>query len=65
MKYKSDAFESIHESVSGLYKLGIVDEKTMKKFDKGCLIPQSSTNSKTTTASPSINKPVLVAKNRA
>jgi putative transcriptional regulator len=35
--YKSDAFESIHETVSDLFDTGVVGKQTMRKFDKSCL----------------------------
>ena len=37
-KYKSDAFEAIHSSVSGMYRAGTVDKETMREFDEACLI---------------------------
>jgi putative transcriptional regulator len=36
-KYKSDAFEAIHSSVSGMYRAGTIDKATMREFDKSCL----------------------------
>src|SRR5215470_15902065 len=35
--YKSDAFAAIHETVSGLYAAGVIDEQTMRRFDESCL----------------------------
>jgi putative transcriptional regulator len=37
-KYKSEAFESIHRSVEGMYRSGTVDESTMRHFDESCLV---------------------------
>lgn len=36
-KYKSDAFEAIHSSVSGMYRAGTIDQATMREFDESCL----------------------------
>jgi putative transcriptional regulator len=36
-KYKSDAFEAIHSSVSGMYRAGTIDKATMREFDESCL----------------------------
>ena len=36
-RYKSDAFEAIHSSVSGMYRAGTVDKATMREFDEACL----------------------------
>jgi putative transcriptional regulator len=36
-KYKSDAFEAIHSSVSGMYRAGTIDRATMREFDASCL----------------------------
>lgn len=37
--YKSDVAASIHETVSDLFETGLVDKKTMKRFDESCLTP--------------------------
>src|ERR1035438_7087683 len=37
LKYKSDAFEAIHSSVAGMYRLGAIDKATMRRFDQSCL----------------------------
>lgn len=36
-KFKSDAFEAIHSSVSGMYSVGTIDKVTMRRFDESCL----------------------------
>jgi putative transcriptional regulator len=36
-KYKSDAFEAIHSSASGMYRAGTIDKATMHDFDMACL----------------------------
>jgi putative transcriptional regulator len=36
-KFKSDAFEAIHSSVSGMYRAGTIDKETMRRFDESCL----------------------------
>lgn len=36
-KYRSDAFEAIHASVSALRKVGAIDKATMRRFDESCL----------------------------
>jgi len=35
--YKSDALESIHHSAQALYRIGAIDQMTMRKFDQHCL----------------------------
>jgi putative transcriptional regulator len=37
-KYKSDAFEAIHNDASGLFRAGGMDAKTMRNFDEACLV---------------------------
>ena len=37
-KPKSAAFEAIHSAASGLQRAGVIDQKTMRHFDKTCLI---------------------------
>ena len=36
-KYKSHAFEAIHSTVSGMYRSGVIDKATMRRFDASCL----------------------------
>ena len=36
-KFKSDAFEAIHNAVSGMRKAGTVSKETMRHFDESCL----------------------------
>ena|SRR3990167_5382234 len=35
--YKSEIFEVVHETVVDMFDAGIIDKKTMHKFDKACL----------------------------
>ena len=37
--YKSDLSKSIHTVVEDLYKHGIVDKITLRRFDASCLVP--------------------------
>lgn len=37
--YKNDVMAAIHEGVSDLYEIGLVDKRTMRHFDEGCLTP--------------------------
>ncbi|MBT9329515.1 hypothetical protein [Paracidobacterium acidisoli] len=41
-KYKSDAFEAIHTNVAAMYRIGTIDEATMRSFDESCLVDPSS-----------------------
>jgi putative transcriptional regulator len=36
-KYRSDALRSVHKTVEGLHRIGLVDKKTMHRFDDSCL----------------------------
>lgn len=36
--FKSELFEAIHSSASGMYRAGTIDKATMREFDKSCLI---------------------------
>ena len=36
-KYKSDVLQSVHKTASGLHRIGLIDEKTMREFDASCL----------------------------
>ena len=35
--YKNDLYESVHESMSGLFRAGVIDKATMRTFDEACL----------------------------
>jgi putative transcriptional regulator len=35
--YKSDVKAAIHQTASGLYEVGLIDKKTMRRFDESCL----------------------------
>jgi putative transcriptional regulator len=37
LKFKNDLRESIHESMSALYRTGVIDKATMRDFDAACL----------------------------
>jgi putative transcriptional regulator len=36
-KFKSDAFEAIHSSASAMFRVGAIDQATMREFDASCL----------------------------
>jgi len=37
--YRSDALAAIHETVSDLHDAGVMDKRTLRKFDALCLTP--------------------------
>jgi len=36
-KFKTDAFEAIHDAVAGMERAGTIDKATMRDFDATCL----------------------------
>jgi putative transcriptional regulator len=36
-RFKSGAFEAIHDAVAGMHRAGTVDKATMRDFDAACL----------------------------
>ena len=44
-RYVSDAMAAIHETAEDLERAGVIDENTMKEFDRACLIDTQSTPS--------------------
>jgi putative transcriptional regulator len=36
-EYRSKVAVAVHEGVRGMYRLGLVDKKTMREFDVRCL----------------------------
>ena len=50
-KFRSPIAAAVHEGISDMYELGLVDKKTMREFDVRCLtlteeVSGSSTESK-------------------
>ena len=39
MEYRSPIQAAIHEGIEDLYKAGVVDKHTMRRFDDSCLTP--------------------------
>jgi len=39
MKYQSDAFAAIHETMEALHEIGAVNKQTMREYDAACLAP--------------------------
>ena len=37
--FRSDILEAIHETASGFHKAGVMDKRTLRKFDVLCLTP--------------------------
>ena len=38
-KYRSDALGAVHETASDLHDAGLMDKRTLRKFDELCLTP--------------------------
>ncbi len=36
-EFKDDIAAAIHETASGLFKIGLISAKSMREFDRGCL----------------------------
>ena len=43
MKYKSDAYEAIHEDAMANFEVGAISEAEMRKFDMMCLVEEPET----------------------
>ena len=35
--YKSKILEAVHDMMEGAFDAGVIDQKTMREFDEGCL----------------------------
>ena len=60
--YKSDIKAAIHETMSGLYEAGMIDEQTMSEFDASCLMVVSDVNAKEVTPSDSASESMVIPK---
>jgi putative transcriptional regulator len=38
-RYRSEALGAVHETMSGLHRIGAIDKRTMRDFDASCLAP--------------------------
>jgi putative transcriptional regulator len=38
-KFKSDAFEAVHDAAHGMLRAGVIGKATMREFDESCLAP--------------------------
>ncbi|WP_461255145.1 XRE family transcriptional regulator [Treponema sp. R80B11-R83G3] len=47
-KYNSDFLESLHETAVGLNKIGVINDKEMREYDRDCLVPTPKTSSEST-----------------
>ena len=41
-QYRSDALAAVHETASDLHDAGVMDKRTLRKFDRMCLTPVHS-----------------------
>ncbi len=51
-KYESSILRSVHLTVAGLHRIGLVDEATMRQFDAQCLTAASLATPKKTGVLP-------------
>jgi len=54
MKYKSDIFETIHESATEKFHIGAISEAEMREFDKLCLTRKALKNKTAQSATANI-----------
>ena len=45
-QYRSALMASVHETAEGLHEAGVMDKRTMRKFDEFCLTPVRTLNAK-------------------
>ncbi len=38
-RYRSEALAAVHETMEALHDVGIIDKRTMRRFDAACLTP--------------------------
>ena len=38
-RFRTGIAEAVHETASGLHRIGLIDQKTMREFDAWCLTP--------------------------
>ena len=51
----AEALAAIHETMTALHQAGIIDDETMRRFDKACLVPALPLKRKRSDPSPTPN----------
>jgi DNA-binding transcriptional regulator YiaG len=46
-KYQTELLGALHETAVGLHKIGVINSKEMREYDKDCLIQTPKTACKT------------------
>jgi len=65
-KFKTDAFEAIHESALALHSVGAIDKATMREFDEACLVRTpiyEAKQIKKIREEPKVNQPIFAMLN--
>ena len=60
MKYKSDIFETIHESATEKFHIGAISEARMREYDEMCLTPEALQDNTAQSATANIEHTDLV-----
>ena len=60
MKYKSDIFETIHESATEKFHIGAISEARMREYDEMCLTKKALKNKAAQGATANIEHAELV-----
>jgi DNA-binding transcriptional regulator YiaG len=61
MKYKSDAYEALHEETVANFKVGAVSESELREFEKICFVQESEATYETgNSAEPVVQEIVTV-----
>ena len=43
VKYQSELLGAIHETATGLHKIGVINDKEMREYNKDCLASKTDT----------------------
>ena len=46
-EYQSELLGAIHETDTGLYKIGVIDDKEMREYDDDCIVQKPKTVNET------------------
>jgi DNA-binding transcriptional regulator YiaG len=46
VEFQSELLGAIHETATGLHKIGVINDKEMQEYDEGCLAQEQKTASK-------------------
>ena len=59
-KYQSELLGAIHETADGLHKIGVINDKEMREYNKDCLASKTDSSKAPSARKPETERTELV-----